>query len=226
MNDKAKRLGAVAAIATAIAIPAEGPLRRLLPAFAVADQIDKRLGHAGNNGKRVGRYALVQQLADVYDLFAGELVRRLVLAVQINKSGFPSVLGISGNADPFKVVGPVIRLDPVDVVNTQARRVSVDKSEGDKPMNKESCPLSVNPKPNLLVSGVMRLRSYLGGFSLSSNGLRLSVTDSRVAVRSGWNSNPAFATDFKRDSALCNGFPEFHDRILTVLGVRIIGGAC
>lgn len=225
MEQRTKRLSAAAAIATALAIPAEGLLRRLLPAFAVADQVDKRLGHTGNNGKRVGRYSLAQQLADVYNLFAGELVRRLVLAVQINKSGFPSVFGISGNADPFKVVGPVVRLDPVDVVNAQARLVPVNKSDGDKPMNKESRPLSVNPKSDFLVSGVMLLRSYLGGFSLSSNGLRLPIADSRVAMRSGWNSDPAFAADFKRYSALGNGLPDLHDRTLAVLGVRIIGGS-
>ena len=66
MEQRTKRLSAAAAIATALAIPAEGLLRRLLPAFAVADQVDKRLGHTGNNGKRVGRYSLAQQLADAF----------------------------------------------------------------------------------------------------------------------------------------------------------------
>lgn len=216
---------AIASVVALTAMPEEGLLRRLFPAFSVADQVNERIGHAGNDGKCVRRYALVHQFADVYNLLASDLVRLLVFSVQINKSCFPSMLCISGDADPLKVIGPVVCLDSVNVVNAQPMRVAIDKSDGDKPMHKESRSHPINPKSYLLVSSVMRLRSYLNGFSLSSNGLRLSVTNSRVAVRSGGNPNSSFAAYFKRDSALRNSFPDFHDRILAVLGVRIIGGA-
>lgn len=224
MEQRTKRLSAAAAIATALAVPAEGLLRRFFPAFAISDKVDERLGHASNNRQSVRGNPLIKQLTNVRDSLCREFVRRLVFTAQVNKPGLPSMLSISRQADPLKVLRPVIGLDPIDVIDAKTILVTVDKGPRDKSVNKEPGAFSVDAKPDLAVSGVMRLRCYLHGLSLASNGLRFSVTNPCVCVGPGRNADSASATYFKCNASLGDGFPNLHYFILSVLGVRMIGG--
>lgn len=213
------------AIASAIDASAEWLLCRLFPSLSVTDKVDECFGYASDDSQSMRRYALVKQFANVHNLFGCELVRRLVLSVQINKPGFPSVLSVSGNADPFKVIGSVVSLDPVDVVDAKAWLVAINECKGNKSMNEESSTFAVNTKPDFFVSSMVRLRRYFSSLSLARNGLRLSVADSGIGVRSSWNTNPTIATNLKSNSALSDSFPSLHPSVLSVLCVCIIGGS-
>ena len=224
MQDRAKRLGAVAAIATAIAIPAEGLRLRYLASLAVADKVDKRFRYPGNYAKRVRGNSLMQKLADVCNLLCRKFVRWLLLSVEVYKARFPSMFGISCQANPLKVFSPVVGLDPVDVVDAQPRLVSINESRRDKAMHKESGAFTIDAKTDLTVSSVVWLRRVFLRFSGAADGLRFSVANPLISVRSGWQSNSADVANFKCDAALFNCFPLFHIKPSCCDGVCIIGG--
>ena len=224
MSDKAKRFAAVAALATAIAVPAEGLRLRYLASLAVADKVDKRLGHSGNYGQRVRGYALMQKLADVYHLLGRKFVRWLALTIEVYKAGLPSVLRVSRQTDPFKVLGPVVCLDAVDVIDAQPRSVTIDKSHCNQTMNKKPRSLSIDAKPDLAVPGVVWLRRVFLWLSGAAYGLHLPVPNSGVGVWPRRDANAPKVADLKRDSALFDCFPLFHVAPSNGFDVYIIGG--
>ena len=224
MSDRARRVAAVTVIATALAVPADGLRLRYLASLAVADKVNKRFGHPCNYAKRVRGNALMQKLANVCNLLCRKFVRWLLLSVEVYKARLPSMLGISCQANPLKVLSPVVGLYTVDVVDAQPRLVAINESRRDKAMHKESGAFSIDAKANFTVSRVVWLRRVLLRLSGAADGLRFSVANPLINVRSGRQSNSADVANFKRDAAFFNGFPLFHTKTSCCDSVYIIGG--
>jgi len=223
MHPRTKRLGAVAAIATAVAIPAEGLLRRSFPSLSVPNEVDKRLGNTSDDCQRMWSNPLVKQLSDVYDLLGRKFVHWLVFPMKINKASFPSMLAVSGNANPLKVFSSVISLDSVNVVDAKPWFVPIDKCRRNKAMHHKSNFPSVRTKTNFFIPGVVRLWRVFLRLSSPRYFLLFAKPNSCVRVSSSRNTNSPFAADFKRNSALRYGFPLFHDVFSFFAGVAIIG---
>ena len=111
--DKGKRVGAAVALAAAIAIPAEGLRLRNLSALSVTNEVNERIRDSGDDGKRMCRNSLMQQLANVGNLLGRKFVCWLLLAVEVYKTCLPSVLSVTRKANPLKVLGSVSVLIPL-----------------------------------------------------------------------------------------------------------------
>jgi hypothetical protein len=222
--DKGKRVGAAVALAAAIAIPAEGLRLRNLSALSVTNEVNERIRDSGDDGKRMCRNSLMQQLANVGNLLGRKFVCWLLLAVEVYKTCLPSVLSVTRKANPLKVLGSVVRLDSIDVIDAQALFVSRNKRHCNKAMNHEPSTFSVDVKADFTVSGVVWLRCVLLWLSRASNNLFVSVANAFIGVSSCRNPNVPIVAYLKRNAALNNCCPLFHVYSSCDCNVSIIGG--
>ena len=87
------------------------------PPFAFFNKVDGGWTYIGNDRQRVGWNTKAQCFTNVKYLSLRKFMRRLIFPTQINKSSFPFVFRILRQCNPFKVFGPVVRFNSVNVVN-------------------------------------------------------------------------------------------------------------
>lgn len=180
------------------------------PPFPVSNKVYEAIGDAGDDCKCVWVNSLIQKLSNISDAFACKFCRWLVIAAHIYKTSFPSMFCVPGKAYPFKVLGPVVGLIPVDMINAKPIRMPFTKCQSNESMDAHADSLAVNCKFDIHISAFCLLRRVFLSLSNSFNCLFLAITNSRVFMWPSRNPNPARIADFKRVSLNNNFSPLSH----------------
>ena len=119
-------------------------LGKTRPSFSLFNKVDGGRVYARNDRQRVGRYSSPQRPSNMNNLSLGQLVPRSILAIQVNKPSAPLVSSVVGQSNPFKVFWSVVQLIAIDVVDRKPLGVAIDKSNGNKPMQRHFWSLAAN----------------------------------------------------------------------------------
>ena len=119
-------------------------LGKTRPPFSLLNKVDGGRVYASDDGQRVGWYSSTQCSPNVDNLFLRQLVPRSILAPQVNKSCAPLMPSVVSQRNPFKILWPVVQLIAIDVVDRKSLGVAINKSNGNKPMQRHFWSLAAN----------------------------------------------------------------------------------
>ena len=157
--------------------------KNISPSFSISDQVNCRWIYINKVGNLVTRCPDSQQAPDDPDLSGRKLSAWVIVATQINKSGFPLKLRVPCPRHPLKILGAVICFYSVNVVDGQPVFVPGHERKCDKPMHK----VFFSPTIALCGDDKIAVSPDVGGknFFWSALDKRLSISDSRGVVSDG-----------------------------------------
>ena len=113
------------------------------PAFTFFNKVDCGRVYVGNDGQRIGWNTKTQGFANMDNLFLRKFVSWLVFSTQINKTRTPCVFAIFRQTNPLKIFWSIVGLNSIDVVDSKARFVSMNKTHCNQTVNKNFWSFSV-----------------------------------------------------------------------------------
>ena len=175
------------------------------PSLVVSYQSNLTGRHVRNNGKCVRGYSLAKQFSDVHNLFRSKFMSGLIFASQVNKPGFPSMLGITSQRNPFQVFWAVVGLYAVNMVNGKTFSIAVYKYHANQSMHQFFGSNAIVPRSNFQVSAFSNTLSKFAALKLRSHSVRAPIPSSCIGSFFGWRRNRTILTNEPRDAFRNNG---------------------
>jgi hypothetical protein len=119
-------------------------LGKTRPPFPLFNEVNGGWVYTGNDRQGVAWYSSAECSPNVDNLSLGQLVPRSILAPQVNKSCAPLMPSVVSQRNPFKILWPVVQLIAIDVVDRKSLGVAINKSNGNKPMQRHFWSLAAN----------------------------------------------------------------------------------
>ena len=130
------------------------------PPLSLLNKVNGRGAYARNNCQRISRDASTKSTPDVNDLPLGQLVSGGIFSTQVNQSCAPLMFSVFSQRNPFKILWSIIQLVSVNMINSQAFRIAINKPHSHKPVNKNFWAFGAKFCRNNLVAVLRNPRFY------------------------------------------------------------------
>ena len=130
---------------------------------------------------------------------------RLIFSPQVNKSSFPSVLGITSQRNPFQVFWAVVSLYAVNMVNSKTFSIAVYKHHANQSMHQFFGSNAIVLRSYFKITVFVNTLRKFAPFRFGSHSMSFPISSSCVSSFFGWRKNRTILTNKPRDAFRNNG---------------------